>query len=93
MPLGVSFVIPKACIIKIFYRYGVVTEIEQLYASCVKKLNACLLEVDSVAITVDVWTDRRMRSFLGITVHYISGGHLCSSLLSCQRMMGELINK
>ena len=56
--------------------------------------------VRSLNLTVDIWTDRKMRAYLGITAHYISCNEknqskLCSSLLGCNRFeeshTGELI--
>lgn len=52
---------------------------------------ANLGKAKTVNLTLDIWSDRRMRAYLGITGHYIRSAHpeLCSSLLSCQRFCGS----
>jgi hypothetical protein len=56
-----------------------------------------LSTVQTVNMTIDIWSDRKMRSFLGVTAHYLAHGDikhgqslsLESSLLSCSRMSGS----
>ena len=49
-----------------------------------------LCTVKTVNLTIDIWSDRRMRAFLGITAHYMSASsELQSSLLSCERFTGS----
>lgn len=49
-----------------------------------------LQAVDSVSVTVDIWSDRRMRSYLGLTVHFVEDSNcLSSALLCCERFYGE----
>jgi hypothetical protein len=44
----------------------------------------------TVNLTVDIWSDRKMHAFFGMTVHYMSADHkLMSSLLSCDRVTGS----
>lgn len=57
-----------------------------------QKLVEALSEVDYVAVTIDIWSDRTVRSFLGVTVHYILQSKLCSSLLACKRLSGKIID-
>ena len=49
-----------------------------------------LISPKSVNTTLDIWSDRRMRSYLGITCHYISMDNftLCTVLLACTRFTG-----
>jgi hypothetical protein len=59
-----------------------------------KALTANLAAVSSVSLTVDIWTDRKMRAYFGCTVHYInvedaSAVFLSSQLLSCSRITGR----
>lgn len=62
-------------------------------ATLVEKLSA----VPFVSLTVDIWTDRRMRSFFGCTVHFIEyidsdssrEPTLSSNLLCCERFTGS----
>jgi hypothetical protein len=49
-------------------------------------------QVPDVPITLDIWSDRNCRGFLGVTCHYISNGQLRSGLLACQRMTGTYIS-
>ena len=48
---------------------------------------------DSVNTTVDIWSDRKMRSFLGVTAHIIESNqselHLTSDTLACHRFLGK----
>jgi len=46
----------------------------------VKKLN----ETNKVLLTIDVWSNRQMRGYLGITVYFISNEKLYSAMLRLQ---------
>lgn len=39
------------------------------------KLKNELANADNVSVTVDIWSDRRMRGFLGVTAHWININH------------------
>ena len=60
-----------------------------------KKISDMLKDKDSVSLTTDIWSDRVMRSFLGVTIHTnvldITTGaeELRSFLLSCKRFSGS----
>ena len=45
--------------------------------------------VDAIALTMDMWTNLQMKSFLGVTAHYISEWQLKSVMLSCHRVKGS----
>lgn len=55
-------------------------------------LKTNLSKTDHVSVTVDIWSDRKMRGFLGVTVHYVERQEqriqLRSNLLSCDRFKG-----
>ena len=55
----------------------------------VKKLS----NVAAVNVTVDIWTDRKMRSFLGVTAHIFEEKNenlkLVSYTLACERFLGK----
>lgn len=76
-------------------RGTVSVSIDKLADSKKMTLIGILANVKSVSLTVDVWTDRRMRAFLGITAHYIAldaqqkKHRLFSALLSCDRFTGS----
>lgn len=52
-----------------------------------------LEKTDTVSVTVDIWTDRTMHGFLGVTAHFMeldrSNPSLQSVLLSCERFTGS----
>ena len=45
--------------------------------------------VDTVSVTVDLWSNRQMRGFLGITCHFILDWSLRSLILGCKRFRGQ----
>ena len=57
------------------------------------KLKTQLSNTDHVSVTVDIWSDRKMRGFLGVTVHWIEKEaeriQLKSNLLACERFKGS----
>ena len=75
----------------VFFRAMVQSDITKL-SSIQKQSLANTLELcETVAITVDLWSDRRMRSYLGVTVHFIEqGSSLSTALLSCEHFEGIL---
>ncbi|KAI4830100.1 hypothetical protein KUCAC02_001753 [Chaenocephalus aceratus] len=52
-----------------------------------------LEKADNVSVTVDIWSDRRMRGFLGVTAHWIDLNNdnlqMRSQLLACNRFKGS----
>ena len=42
-----------------------------------------------VCLTVDIWTNRQMCSYLGVTVHFITEFHLMNAMLACRRFHGS----
>ena len=53
------------------------------------KLCATFGSIDKVSVTVEIWTNRIMHSFLGVTVHYIENWKLKRGLLSCKEFLGR----
>lgn len=57
------------------------------------KLKTQLSNIDHVSVTVDIWSDRKMRGFLGVTVHWIEKEaeriQLKTNLLACNRFKGS----
>ena len=45
----------------------------------------------NVCLTIDLWSNRQMRAFLGITGHYILDWKLNSVMLACSRFKGKHI--
>ena len=60
-----------------------------------EKIITLLAQHESVSITADIWSDRAMRSFLGVTAHILGRNPktgscgLLSLLLTCQRFHGR----
>ncbi|MBN3298439.1 zinc finger BED domain-containing protein 4-like [Amia ocellicauda] len=72
---------------------GTITaRLELLVAEGRAKLQYQLAEVENVSVTVDIWSDRRMGGYLGITAHWMRIGAetiaLQSHLLACSRFKG-----
>ena len=47
---------------------------------------------DFVSLTLDLWSDRRMRSFIGVTIHLIDENLFKSHLLAFKHLSGNLSN-
>jgi hypothetical protein len=60
-----------------------------LYKKCSSKLKDICDKLSYVSLTVDVWTDRRMRSYFGITLHGIINDKYRSFLLSFEPLEGH----
>ena len=58
-----------------------------------KEIAEKMNNTDSVNTTVDIWSDRKMRSFLGVTAHIIEESNdelnLKSYTLACHRFLGK----
>ena len=64
-------------------------EIKKYAMDFKSKLIEELSTVKNVSITMDIWSDRTMRGFMGVTCHfYKSGTGMLSRLLSCERFNG-----
>ncbi len=57
----------------------------ELRDTIVKKLE----KPNVVCTTIDLWTNQQMRSYFGMTVHYISDWSLYSAMLACSRFRGR----
>ena len=53
-------------------RRKVASEINYLYDLKRNVLLNKLMSVESLSLTLDMWSDRRMRSFMGVTVHFLT---------------------
>ncbi|CAM4984030.1 unnamed protein product [Rotaria socialis] len=65
------------------------TFLPNLQKKCVLKLKEICNQSSYVSLTLDVWTDRRMRSYLGVTLHTIINDELKSFLLAFDRLEGK----
>lgn len=62
-------------------RYTFSSHIKSSFSSKQSKLKALLVETKWVSCTLDMWSDRRMRSYMGITVHLLSADLQLNSYL------------
>ncbi|CAF4766171.1 unnamed protein product [Rotaria magnacalcarata] len=60
-----------------------------LHQRCIKKLQEICAQSTYVSLTLDVWTDRRMRSYFGVTLHTIINDKYKSFLLSFEQLEGK----
>ena len=60
-----------------------------LHKKCVSKLKDICSQSNHVSLTLDLWTDRRMRCYFGIIAHTIIDDHYKSYLLSFERLHGR----
>lgn len=74
-------------------RGKVTTQLTHLVLEKEATIKNKLSETNYVSATVDIWSDRTMRGFLGVTAHYMdmgrNGASLKSVLLSCDRFTGS----
>ena len=52
-------------------------------------MSGILANVSNVCVTVDIWSNRQMRSYLGVTGHYIEEYTVRSVMLACKRFKGR----
>ena len=71
--------------IVISFRRAVQKVLDEDGANYENVLKKRLSEVKSVSVTLDIWSDRTMRGFLGLTVHFIDGYTLKSGVLAVPR--------
>lgn len=74
-------------------RRTITSKLDNLVAERQDKLKHDLVKADNVSVTVDIWSDRKMRGFLGVTGHWTNIEKDCltlkSQLLSCNRFKGS----
>lgn len=74
-------------------RRTLTSKAENLAAERRSKLKTQLSNTNHVSVTVDIWSDRKMRGFLGVTVHCMEKDaeriQLKSNLLACDRFKGS----
>lgn len=74
-----------------FPRRAVNKEISQICEQFKVKIKQQLSHTTDVSVTVDIWTDRKMRGYIAVTGHHINSGTkaLETVLLSCERFVGR----
>ena len=53
------------------------------------KVVTLLKSAEQVCLTLDIWSNRQMRSYLGVTVHFMTEFRLMSATLACRRFSGS----
>uniref|UniRef100_A0A1X7TG49 HAT C-terminal dimerisation domain-containing protein n=1 Tax=Amphimedon queenslandica TaxID=400682 RepID=A0A1X7TG49_AMPQE len=62
----------------------------QLFSTTQDKIKSLLSSANTCNVTLDIWSSRKMQSFLGITCHYLTDAfEMKSLLLSCSRLVGH----
>lgn len=76
-------------------RSSVTRRLSDLASDKESEIKSKLQKADTVSVTVDIWTDRSMRGFLGVTAHFMeemeknSISRLQTVLLSCDGFTGS----
>ena len=66
------------------------TLLPSYYSKVEEAIQQALGQVSTCSITLDIWSSRRMHSYLGITCHFISAmWEATSVLLSCSQLQGR----
>lgn len=53
-----------------------------------ESLKTRLASISSLAITMDIWSDAKMRGYLGVTAHYVHEHEISSTCLAVSRFHG-----
>ncbi|CAF1078887.1 unnamed protein product [Rotaria sordida] len=60
-----------------------------MYKKCIKKLQDICNRSKYISLPLDIWSDRRMRSYFGITLHTIIDDQYKTYVLSFERLKGK----
>ena len=63
--------------------------IKDRYQEVMDHVLALLDSATQISVTLDLWSNRQMRSYIGITAHFVSCWTLHSAMLSCNRFIGR----
>ena len=72
------------------YRQTIVSHLKKGCEELSALLKEWFFNQSALSVTVDIWSDKPMRGFLGVTAHYFIAGRLTSSTLAVQRFMGKI---
>lgn len=72
------------------FRRAVIEVVKNTVTTLHEDLKSTFKDVDSMSLTLDIWSDRQMRGFLGFTAHYTVKGKtaLQSTVLAVDRFKG-----
>ena len=57
--------------------------------SVVTRIKSRLRRAQSVCLTIDLWSNRQMKGYIGVTAHFILDWALESATLACKRVRGR----
>lgn len=63
--------------------------LDKVYTETEHKLKDKLTSVENICLTVDLWSNRQMRGFIGITGHFILNWQIESVMIVCKRVKGR----
>ena len=69
-------------------RKAITADIDKQFTEIRRSVKLALSCVGSCSVTLDMWSDRNVRSYLGITAHFEVNGNLQSSLLCVHHFEG-----
>ncbi len=74
-------------------RRTITSRLDTVVSERQSKLISEMATVENLSVTVDIWSDRRMRGYLGVTAHWMNTAAdaitLKSHLLACNRFKGS----
>lgn len=70
-------------------RKAITADIDKQFTEIRRSVKLALSCVGSCSVTLDMWSDRNVRSYLGITAHFEVNGNLQSSLLCVHHFEGQ----
>ena len=63
--------------------------IKQQFEEVLDQVMKLLESATQVSVTLDLWSNRQMQSFIGIIAHFVCNWKLQSAMLSCSRFKGR----
>ena len=72
-----------------FIGRAIVNVIKKQAINMKEELKSALSEAPSVSVTIDLWSDRTKRGFIGITAHFEANNRLAVKTLTTQRVSGK----
>ena len=71
------------------FRRAVQRVLDEVSSGSEASLKMKLSEAKLMSVTLEIWSDRTMRGFLGLTVHFIDGYALKSGVVAVPRFVGK----
>ena len=65
-------------------------DINSQFTSIEAKVKAALSVVEFCSVTIDMWSDRNIESYMGLTTHFVHNGELQSALLCVLHFEGSI---